>query len=228
MNRQDAFLASSQLLPDLSESAQRMAQALSSESVRAIVMCMCVVCSIEERLALPAAIAACRWVDVTEAEASGGVAEQDEDKAIRLKRFAAQSLYVVTSAPGLLDALRLLLGLMSSLLGDAAGAGRAEDAGQVAVLLHLCLATVRLFLKWLDLHPHLHVIAVVDRSSWQQFEGKLDAFLMAAHGALRGSVKAEGNAVFSGVLPEDEELAGFLPLETIDEDDEDGPDKSER
>lgn len=147
-----------------------------------------------------------------------------EDRCATEKRYVAQRLHKIQSIPGLLDLLRLLVGLIASLLstesiGNVLDSERQNgklslksSKGNVPIIISPRILTttrmVSLFFEWLDSHPDYHTaITTLDAVGWESVEAELPRLVSS----LRSMTDTSSGAP-SRVTKDDYDLLGFVPL----------------
>mmetsp|Transcript_20154 Transcript_20154/g.33962 ORF Transcript_20154/g.33962 Transcript_20154/m.33962 type:complete len:1454 (+) Transcript_20154:116-4477(+) len=149
-----------------------------------------------------------------------------EERCTIEKRYVAQRLHKLQVIPGLLDLLRLLVGLLSSLLGTESignvldterktgkpNLKKSTGKGQQTVSAR-SLSTTRMlatFFEWLDTHPDYHaVITTLDVVGWESVEAELP-HLVSGLCTLANPIGGDSP---SRVTKDDFDLVGFIPLQ---------------
>lgn len=153
----------------------------------------------------------------------------EERRAVE-KRYALQRLHKVQSIPGLMDLLTLLVGLLSSLLGtESIGSvldserkeglqslkreqGRRRGPVEVTPRSLTTTRMLAMFFEWLETNPQYHAaIAAIDVVCWEAVEIELPQLVSG----LRSLVDppSTDSPPFCGVMKDDFDLMGFVPLQ---------------
>ena len=168
---------------------------------------------------------------------------EPEERVVIERRYALQRIHKVQSIPGLVDLLRLMVGLLTCLFPHDNVGKIEEKEGTVTIhlkymmisfVLHSgaaypigtpnCLATTRmiaLFFEWLEAHPVYHApLTVLDLggNGWENVEAQLPQYLSSLRpleNERNASAKVDSTSeTLEDILADDVDLRGFVPLRT--------------
>lgn len=208
----------------LAPAALRQWAVLDNIVVKAVVMSMALLHSIEGKHDLDALLSApIEGLDEEEDDEcdddddSGGDNDDDGDSGGRRRRFdpveremlwrrgANLRLQHVMRVPGYMDVGRLLTSLVTTLAG---GASVAADMEMETLRAAMAARVVALFLQWLKSNPKHSVLALLDRKGWEGLQEALAEHVVSLPRSV--GVDPEGT-----LLREDDELKGFAPLRRL-------------
>ena len=166
---------------------KQLARGIDTAISQAVVIALSLITSVANKYDLDSL---CRAADWTQAYGSRDPSDLSTDDRLQCeKRFGVQCLHRIQAVPGLLDILRLLLGIVTTLVGsEGVGVGvmpsmttLSGDPSHSRAVTRIA-ATARslgLFLDWLKWNPNFSVLSVLDKTTWEQMEKDLPAYVSA-------------------------------------------------